>query len=285
MSGFDKDWLALREPADVRARNQALLKAAIEAAESTSATAILDIGCGTGSTFRALSPRLRKPAHFRLFDYDPRLLDEAQRQHGNAVEIIQGDLNQIGALPLADISLVTASALFDLCSEEFIRRFVARLSQTAASLYAALNYDGRMRWSKPHPLDEAVVANFNAHQLGDKGFGFSLGPRAWETLTACLKEGGYATTTAESPWVMTADDRGCSCHSSMAWCAQCTNTLSSTRTRSATGPISGARWSIGTGAYARSAIRISWRSAAGEAASCRISERKLQSNTISVPIL
>ena len=207
MSGFDKDWLALREPADVRARNQALLKAAIEAAESASATAILDIGCGTGSTFRALSPRLRKPAHFRLFDYDPRLLDEAQRLHGNAVEIVQGDLNQIGALPLADISLVTASALFDLCSEEFIRRFVARLSQTAASLYAALNYDGRMRWSKPHPLDEAVVANFNAHQLGDKGFGFSLGPRAWETLTACLKEGGYATTTAESPWVMTADDR------------------------------------------------------------------------------
>lgn len=207
MSGFDKHWLALREPVDVRARNENLLKAAIEAAESASPAAILDIGCGTGSTFRALSPRLRKPAHFRLFDSDQRLLNEAHRLHGDVVELIQGDLNGTEALPLADVNLVTASALFDLCSEQFIRRFVAHVSQTGASLYAALNYDGRMRWSKPHPLDEAVEANFNAHQLSDKGFGASLGPAAWKILADCLEESGYAVMTAESPWVMTVDDR------------------------------------------------------------------------------
>ncbi len=177
MSGFDKDWLALREPADRRARDESLLKAAIEAAEHGSVATILDVGCGTGSTFRALAPWLRKPAHFRLFDYDQRLLNEARRLHGNAVELFQGDLNEIATLPLADVSLITASALFDLCSERFIRRFVAHISQTGAGLYAALNYDGRMRWSKPHPLDQAVEENFNMHQLGDKGFGNSLAPR------------------------------------------------------------------------------------------------------------
>ena len=207
MSGFDKDWLALREPADARARDESLLTAAIEAAENASAAAILDIGCGTGSTFRALSPRLGKPAHFRLFDHDRRLLDEARRLHGDTVDLIQGDLNDIGALPLAEVSLVTASALFDLCSEQFIRRFVAHVMQRGASLYAALNYDGRMRWSKPHPLDEAVLASFNAHQLSDKGFGLSLGPRAWETLADCLRENGYTVRTAESPWTMAADHR------------------------------------------------------------------------------
>lgn len=207
MSGFDKHWLALREPVDARARDESLLKAAIEVAESASPAAILDIGCGTGSTFRALSPRFQKPAHFRLFDNDERLLDEARRLHGDAVELIQGDLNDIEALPLADVGLATASALFDLCSERFIRRFVAHISQTGASLYAALNYDGGMRWSKPHPLDKAIEANFNAHQLGDKGFGASLGPAAWKTLADCLKESGYTVMTAESPWVMTIGDR------------------------------------------------------------------------------
>ncbi|CDZ29850.1 class I SAM-dependent methyltransferase [Neorhizobium galegae] len=207
MSGFDRDWLALREPVDVRARDADLLAAAIQSLESASAPTILDIGCGTGSTFRAISPRLRKPAHFRLFDHDHRLLDEARRLHGDAVELVQGDLNEIGELPLTDITLVTASALFDLCSEQFIRRFVAHVAQRGASLYAALNYDGRMRWSKPHPLDEAVLASFNAHQLSDKGFGFSLGPRAWETLAGCLRESGYTVTTAESPWTMAADHR------------------------------------------------------------------------------
>ncbi|WP_105430499.1 class I SAM-dependent methyltransferase [Neorhizobium sp. T6_25] len=207
MSGFDRDWLALREPVDVLARDAGLLAAAVQSLESVSAPTVLDIGCGTGSTFRALSPRLGKPAHFRLFDHDHRLLDEARRLHGDTVDLIQGDLNDIGALPLAEVSLVTASALFDLCSEQFIRRFVAHVMQRGASLYAALNYDGRMRWSKPHPLDEAVLASFNAHQLSDKGFGLSLGPQAWETLADCLRENGYTVRTAESPWTMAADDR------------------------------------------------------------------------------
>ncbi|MCQ1855314.1 class I SAM-dependent methyltransferase [Neorhizobium galegae] len=207
MSGFDRDWLALREPVDGRARDAGLLATAIQSLQSVSAPTILDIGCGTGSTFRALSPKLQKPARFRLFDDDQRLLDEANRLHGEAIEIVRGDLNEIEALPLADVGLVTASALFDLCSEQFIRRFVAHISQRGASLYAALNYDGRMRWSKPHPLDETVLANFNAHQLSDKGFGLSLGPRAWATLADCLGESGYTVTTAESPWAMTVSDR------------------------------------------------------------------------------
>ncbi|MCQ1574029.1 class I SAM-dependent methyltransferase [Neorhizobium galegae] len=207
MSGFHRDWLALREPVDVLARDADLLGAAIQSLESVSAPTVLDIGCGTGSTFRVLSPRLRKPAHFRLFDHDHRLLDEARGLHGDAVDLIQGDLNELGALPLAEVSLVTASALFDLCSEQFIRRFVAHIAQKGAGLYAALNYDGRMRWSKPHPLDEAVLASFNAHQLSDKGFGFSLGPRAWEMLADCLGESGFTVSTAESPWTMTAGHR------------------------------------------------------------------------------
>ncbi|MGK6315151.1 class I SAM-dependent methyltransferase [Neorhizobium sp. DT-125] len=204
MSGFDRNWLALREPVDARSRDRALLEGAVEAIENAAKGTVLDIGCGTGSTFRMLAPEVGKDVRWRLFDRDPHLLDEAGRRHGNVLELLQGDLNDIEALPLADVGLVTASALFDLCSEEFVHRFVHRIAEAGIGLYAALNYDGEMRWSKPHPLDEVIAAIFNAHQLSDKGFGVALGPSAWEFLADRLRKNGYTVRTAGSPWIMTA---------------------------------------------------------------------------------
>jgi len=204
VSGFDKGWLALREPVDARSRDKTLLTSAIGAIESTPKRTVLDIGCGTGSTFRTLSPKIEKNVRWRLFDSDPHLLEEAERRHGDALELVQGDLNDVEVLPLADVVLVTASALFDLCSEDFIRRFADRISRNSIGLYAALNYDGEMRWSKPHPLDEVVVSSFNRHQLSDKGFGLALGPKAWKTLADRLSDKGCTVRTAGSPWTMTA---------------------------------------------------------------------------------
>ena len=204
MSGFDRTWLALREPVDARSRDKALLAGATEAIGNASRRTVLDIGCGTGSTFRALSREVGKNVRWRLFDRDPHLLDEAARRHGHELELIQGDLNDIEALPLSDVGFVTASALFDLCSKEFVHRFVDRIAEAGIGLYAALSYDGQMRWSKPHPLDEVITAIFNAHQLSDKGFGVALGPAAWEFLADRLRENGYAVRLAGSPWIMTA---------------------------------------------------------------------------------
>jgi len=206
MSGFNKDWLTLREPVDQRARDEHLMASAIDAVAGATHAVILDMGCGTGSTFRTLSPRLQKPVAWRLVDNDQHLLDEAVRLHGNAIETIRGDLNDIEALPLSAATLVTASALFDLCSQDFIERFAQKIAETGTGLYAALNYDGVMQWSKFHPLDEVVTAMFNAHQLSDKGFGPALGPSAWKTLATALENHGYTVKTATSPWTMTAAD-------------------------------------------------------------------------------
>jgi SAM-dependent methyltransferase len=206
VTGFGKTWLALREPVDVRSRDQALLAGAIEAVRNTNRDGILDIGCGTGSTFRTLSPKIGGNCRWRLFDHDPQLLDEARRRHLGEAEFLCGDLNDLEALPLADVGLVTASALFDLCSERYILAFVEKISEVGACLYAALNYDGEMHWSTTHALDEAIMESFNAHQLSNKGFGLSLGPTAWQTLSECLRKRGYSVKTAASPWIMTAAD-------------------------------------------------------------------------------
>jgi len=207
MSGFDKEWLELREPADRRARDALLLRQVAELIGYPGEPHVLDIGCGTGSTYRALKVNLDGHIRWSLFDYDESLLAEARRRHGaDEIRLIQGDLNALAALPLDGVSLVTASALFDLCSPDFIERLVRRLRNAGAGLYAALNYDGEMSWSIPHPLDEAVTKAFNEHQRTDKGFGMSAGPDAWKALASCLQGQGYEVRTASSPWLMDYQD-------------------------------------------------------------------------------
>lgn len=200
--GFDRHWLALREPADMQARDNRILSLVRNEVTNRNPGAILDIGCGTGSTYRSLDPLLDRGMRWTLLDNDQALLDEAMARHGARISCLRMDLNAIGELPLGGISLVTASALFDLCSEEFIRGICQRLSESGIALYAALNYDGRTEWSDGHPLDDTVIAAFNTHQLGDKGFGRSLGPQAWRILADLMRDAGYKVDIADSPWLL-----------------------------------------------------------------------------------
>ena len=211
MSGFDKDWLALREPVDMRARAGSMVERLARHLEQVAAPGILDIGCGTGSTWRSLSGRFPRAANWQLLDYDPALLAEAERRirgDGGNVSFLQFDLNQVEDLPLAGISVVTASALFDLCSADFCNRLADRLVRSKTGLYAALNYDGVLEWSIRHPLDGQVVIDFNHHQRTDKGFGPALGPDATEHLRLTFENLRYSTSVATSPWVMGPEDAG-----------------------------------------------------------------------------
>ncbi len=209
MSGFDAAWLALRETADARARNRALVASlATHLADRSGPLRLLDIGCGTGSTWRALSPALPDAVRWNLLDNDPLLLAEARRRIGpdNRTHFLRHDLTDLSGLPLKDVAAVTASALFDLCSQAFCRDFVDRIAEAGCGFYAALTYDGRFVWSRPHPLDEAVVADFNRHQRTDKGFGPALGPDATACLADHLERNGYRVTLAASPWRIGPDE-------------------------------------------------------------------------------
>ncbi|MCF8479978.1 MAG: methyltransferase domain-containing protein [Rhodospirillum sp.] len=204
MSGFDGPWLALREPLDRAARDGALVADVARHLVRVTDPRVLDIGCGTGSTWRSLSESLPGTVEWLLLDHDPLLLTEARRRIGGnrAVVVREHDLNDITGLPLEGVALVTASALFDLCSRSFCAALVARLAETACGLYAALTYDGVMGWSRTHPLDGAVVEAFNRHQRRDKGLGPALGPDATEGLAELLRERGFDPRIGSSPWRM-----------------------------------------------------------------------------------
>lgn len=198
--GFTADWLALREPADHAARDAGLLQRAAQAAGPE--PVVLDLGCGTGSTVRALAPHLPDGARWRLVDNDADLLDQAAAGPGDHAQVYCCDLAELDKLPLDGVTLVTASALLDLMPVSWVYMLASRLT---VPFYAALSYDGQMGWTPDDPQDAAVTQAFNRHQLGDKGLGPALGPRSVETSAQVFTQAGFDVAQANSPWVLGPD--------------------------------------------------------------------------------
>jgi hypothetical protein len=225
MSGFSADWLALREAADHAARNGELLKRLNRRLSGMEHISVVDLGAGTGSNLRAVAPRLCPAQAWRLVDHDPALLaaardalaDWADRAEPRAdglalvkdgrhikVAFVEADLGGGLAGLCEGADLVTAAALFDLVSSDWIAAAAKVLAKGEWPLYATLVYDGQERWSPPDPRDEAMLAAFIAHQHGDKGFGPAAGPDATPLLGDRLRAFGYEIETAPSPWRLDA---------------------------------------------------------------------------------
>lgn len=193
--GFSADWLTLREPADQAARDDALLQHALELVGAN--PVLMDLGCGTGSTVRTMAPALPGTATWRLVDNDPLLLERALESAGEGSTGHLLDIDQLASLPLEGVTLVTASALLDLVTEEWL----GRLSQVLkVPFYAALSYNGEMCWDPVDPRDQAVTEAFNRHQRQDKGLGPALGPTSVVKTIEVFEAAGFIVLHGDSPW-------------------------------------------------------------------------------------
>ncbi len=214
MSGFDVRWLDLREPYDSAARDESLERAL--AGSIVAGGPIVDLGAGTGANLRHLAPRLAADGPWILVDHDPTLLAQARSRHARAcgagarpdVAVRTLDLaRDLDGLDLAEAALITASALLDLVSRDWLGALVARCARARVPALLALSYDGRIEWSEPEDADEEVAALVNAHQRGDKGFGPALGPAAVAAAVEGFEARGYAVRTATSDWLLGPHDR------------------------------------------------------------------------------
>jgi SAM-dependent methyltransferase len=211
MSGFSAGWLALREPFDLRARSPAVLDTVAGFFERQPSLRVIDLACGTGSTLRALSPRLPPRQSWTLVDIDPNLLACAASAPTNqdvTVTVVARDLNDdLEAALGGAVDLVATSALLDLVSEAWLHRLAIAITARAIPFYAALSYDGRVAFTSPDPFDAAVVGAVNLHQRTDKGFGAALGPAAAEVVPTCFEALSYAVTQATSDWQIGPEHR------------------------------------------------------------------------------
>ena len=216
MSGFSIEWLNLREASDHKARDRHLLKTAANWLNDLKSKdkVIVDLGSGTGSTIRGLQryTTLAPSIQWRLVDNDPDLLAEAVHRHSEeySIESFLVDLSATQKLPLESVSLITASALLDLVSSNFIRDLCQLIKEKnegrPLGFYSALNYDGCIKWTPFHPLDAAILMNFNTDQRRDKGFGPALGPDATDFLKTQFHSSKFQCLSAKSPWLLGSAD-------------------------------------------------------------------------------
>ena len=186
---------------------------------------ILDLGCGTGANLRYLAPRLGAGAgvpawrsqEWLCLDKDPLLLAELERRTRTgeewapdlelSVRTRRRDLTAgIGAPTLTPGTLVTASALLDLVSADWLAGLLRACAKAGSPLLLALTYDGRLDFTPAHPLDGTLIALFNAHQRRDKGLGPALGPQAPAYLASLAAALGFEMEVGASDWVLGPGD-------------------------------------------------------------------------------
>ena len=221
MSGFSAQWLTLREAYDRRARSRTVLDALAAAFAGAQSIAVTDLGCGTGSTMRAITGLLPPRQQWRLVDNDATLLALAAAAAPDGVQAttLAVDIAQHLEQAIGETDLVTMSALLDLVSAGWLGRLVATLVRLERPLYAALNYDGEVALTPPSRHDATVIAAVNRHQLTDKGFGPALGPGAARLTPEHLRRGGFAAFEGRSDWQLGTDARAIQMELLAGWAA------------------------------------------------------------------
>ena len=207
---FSAAWLEMREPYDRRARNAAVIEAVVAALAARPSVTIADLACGTGSTVRALMPRIKSPQNWRLVDNDLSLLARTPQSSPPNVHVatVPIDLNRdLEAALDGPVDLVTTSALLDLVSDEWLQRLVVEIAARLLPAYAALSYDGRVEMTPVDLADKKIIAAVNAHQRTDKGFGPALGPTAAVAAVERFERVGYSVLQSQSDWVFAPHDR------------------------------------------------------------------------------
>lgn len=223
-------WLALREPVDAAARSESLTRAVASATGAHHTVRVLDLATGTGANIRYLMDRLPSRRQYWLaLDRSSTLLARLpirMSQWGTArgyevekdvpgcvvrgaglecrVETRQQDVGTFDAAEIfAGRQVVTASALLDLVSEDWLRSVAAHCRAAGAAALFTITYNGRSSCSPLEPEDDLILDLFNRHQRTDKGCG---GPAAGPDATGCVvrsfTEAGYLVHVEPSDWTL-----------------------------------------------------------------------------------
>jgi hypothetical protein len=202
------EWLDLRESADAAARSRDLVRRLARRLSAGGPLVIHDLACGSGAMGRWLAPLLPGPQHWILLDRDPDLLTLAEADQpgpaadGAAVtlETRLSDVTRLDRDELAGASVVTASALLDLLTEDELAALVGTCAGVGCPVLLTLSVTGRVQLLPADPLDARVAAFFDEHQRRVTPRGRLLGPDAVEATAAGFRRLGAEVIVRPSPW-------------------------------------------------------------------------------------
>lgn len=222
-------WLRLREPVDVAARSAALTRMIANTLPVGEQVCMLDLATGGGSNVRFLADRLPGPQRWLAVDRSATLLEglceqmsawgvargyavrisaEGCRMQGADVECdVETQQMDLGTLDRHEIfagrHLITASALLDLVSAQWLQVLAAHCREERASALFTITYNGRFSCAPEEAEDRMVRDLMNQHQRTDKGLGGpAAGPDAAACAERCFAEAGYQVQRAPSDWAL-----------------------------------------------------------------------------------
>jgi hypothetical protein len=157
---------------------------------------------------RWLAPLLPGQQHWVVHDRDADLLRvAAANPPGSAadgaavtVEAKQSDITRLDPADLADASLITASALLDLLTEDGLAGLITVCRGAGCPMLLTLSVVGRVELVPADPLDRHVAAAFDAHQRRGTDEGRRLGPDAFAIAAEELGRFGAEVVVRPSPW-------------------------------------------------------------------------------------
>lgn len=208
-----REWLALREAEDARARSRKLARAAARRL-AAGPIVIHDLGSGTGSMMRWLAPLLPGPQTWVLHDWNSELVEHATRggaprdRDGQPVSVRTrtGELSLLEPGALDGASLVTASALLDVLTSDELRGVVDACVSVGCPVLLSLSVTGEVRLDPPDPLDDAIAAAFDRHQQRLVDGRRLLGPTGVAVAEDLFHERGWSVRTATTPWRLGGHD-------------------------------------------------------------------------------
>jgi trans-aconitate methyltransferase len=207
-------WLALREPVDAASRAPDLVEHLGRHLPATGRQLVHDLGSGTGSMGRWLAPLLPGPQHWIVHDQDADLLEIAAADlpgpaaDGSAVsvEARQSDITRLHPDDMTGATLITASALLDLLTEDELAGLVTVCSAARCPALLTLSVVGRVDLTPSDPLDARVAAAFDAHQRRRTEEGRLLGPDAVTAAVEAFGRRGAEVLVRPSPWRLGAPE-------------------------------------------------------------------------------
>ena len=224
MNEFAASWLDLREPADAKARQSTLLetlKAYLDRTAAISAPLnVLDLGSGTGSNLRWLAPRLERAQTWTCCDIDALLLNALPRS-SETIQIRSQQIDLATDFQQLDIpggTLITASALLDLVSDDWVQIMTDQVVSTSSIAFFALTYCGTFALDPATADDGRLLTAINHHQRRDKGFGPALGPTAAAVTATALRDRGFDVHTEHSDWRLESTEAALQRALIVGWC-------------------------------------------------------------------
>jgi hypothetical protein len=222
-----RGWLALREPADAAARAPELVEHLGRRLSAAGNRVIHDLGGGTGAMGRWLASRLPGPQHWVVHDRDPDLLQVAiadppgPAADGAAVTVAakRSDITRLQPSDLADATLITASALLDLLTEDELAALITVCAGAACPILLTLSVLGHVDLTPADPLDQRVAAAFDAHQRRATERGCLLGPDAVAHAVKGFERRGAEVLVRPSPWRLGALEAGLTAEWLTGWVA------------------------------------------------------------------